>query len=50
MSWPYGEGHAFFHAAGGVSGIRKLIDIFYDVMEERPEPRAAPQAARFDQN
>jgi hemoglobin len=34
---PYGEGDASFLAAGGVAGIRKLVDDFYDQMASLPE-------------
>jgi hemoglobin len=34
---PYGEGDASFRAAGGEEGIRRLVDRFYDLMEERPD-------------
>lgn len=30
----YGQGDASFHAAGMQAGIRKLVDDFYDVMEQ----------------
>ena len=33
----YGEGDASFLAAGGEAGIRRLVDRFYDLMEERPD-------------
>ena len=33
----YGEGDASFQAAGGEAGIRRLVDRFYDLMEERPD-------------
>jgi hemoglobin len=33
----YGVGDASYQAAGGEVGIRKLVDDFYDVMEQRPE-------------
>ena len=33
----YGEGDASFQAAGGEEGIRKLVDRFYDQMDERPD-------------
>lgn len=33
----YGVGDASYQAAGGKSGIRKLVDDFYDVMERLPE-------------
>ena len=34
-----GEGDASFRAAGGVSGITKLVDDFYQLMDELPEAR-----------
>ena len=36
-SRPYGTDDASFQAAGGVEGIRKLVDDFYDLMETRPD-------------
>ncbi len=33
----YGEGDASFNAAGGVEGIKKLVDAFYDAMETIPQ-------------
>jgi hemoglobin len=33
----YGEGDASFNAAGGVEGIKKLVDAFYDAMETLPQ-------------
>ena len=33
----YGVGDASFKAAGGESGIRRLVDDFYDVMENLPQ-------------
>ena len=33
----YGDGAASFQAAGGVTGIRRLVDDFYDLMEQLPE-------------
>lgn len=33
----YGVGDASFQAAGGEAGIRKLVDDFYDAMENLPE-------------
>ena len=35
----YGDGDASFRAAGGVVGLRKLVNDFYDIMEELPEAR-----------
>ena len=35
----YGEGDASFQAAGGVTGLRKLVDDFYDLMEQLPESK-----------
>ena len=34
---PYGTEDASFQAAGGVEGIRKLVDDFYDLMETRSD-------------
>jgi hemoglobin len=33
----YGEGDTSFNAAGGVDGIKKLVDAFYDAMENLPQ-------------
>ena len=33
----YGVGDASYQAAGGEMGIRKLVDDFYDAMEQLPE-------------
>lgn len=33
----YGEGDASFNAAGGVDGINKLVNAFYDAMETLPQ-------------
>ena len=33
----YRVGDAAFQAAGGLEGIRRLIDCFYQLMDERPE-------------
>ena len=35
----YGTGDASFRAAGGEDGIRRLVDRFYDLMEERPDTK-----------
>ena len=35
----YGVGDASYQAAGGESGIRKLVDDFYDAMERLPEAK-----------
>ena len=35
----YGDGDASFRAAGGVVGLRTLVNDFYDIMEELPEAR-----------
>ena len=37
MTTEYGKGDATFQAAGGVDGIRKLVDSFYDLMGEDPQ-------------
>ena len=34
---PYGVEDASFRAAGGVDGIRQLVDCFYDYMDTLPE-------------
>lgn len=36
MTQPYGVDDASFQAAGGVVGIKKLVNRFYDAMEELP--------------
>ena len=33
----YGDGATSFNAAGGVEGIRRLVDDFYDFMDTLPE-------------
>lgn len=33
----YGVGDASYQAAGGEAGMRKLVDDFYDAMEQLPE-------------
>jgi hemoglobin len=38
-SKPYGTDDASFKAAGGVEGIRKLVDAFYDAMEVLPQAK-----------
>jgi hemoglobin len=35
----YGEGDATFQAAGGEAGIFGLVNIFFDLMRDRPEYR-----------
>ena len=35
----YGDGDASFQAAGGVEGIRQLVDDFYDIMDQLPEAK-----------
>lgn len=35
----YGDADASFRAAGGETGIRRLVDAFYDYMETLPEAR-----------
>lgn len=37
MAAIYGEGDASFQAAGGRIGIKKLVDRFYEVMDELPQ-------------
>ena len=34
---PYGTGDASYQAAGGIDGLRRLVDDFYRLMDERPE-------------
>ena len=36
----YGVGDASYQAAGGIDGLRRLVDDFYDLMEQRPEAAA----------
>jgi len=36
----YGVGDASYQAAGGIDGQRRLVDDFYDLMEQRPEAAA----------
>jgi hemoglobin len=36
---PYGTGNTSYRAAGGAEGLRKLVDLFYDFMEQLPEAR-----------
>jgi hemoglobin len=38
-SLPYGTDDASFQAAGGVEGIRVLVDAFYDAMETLPQAK-----------
>lgn len=40
MAGKYGEGDASFQAAGGLEGLRKLVDRFYRAMDELPEAQA----------
>lgn len=35
----YGDGDASFQAAGGIEGIRRLVDCFYDQMIQAPEAK-----------
>ena len=35
----YGVGDASFQAAGGEAGLRKLVDLFYDLMDSREVAR-----------
>lgn len=37
MTIPFGNRDASFDAAGGVAGIERLVDDFYDLMEALPE-------------
>jgi hemoglobin len=34
---PYGVGDASYQAAGGIEGLRRLVDDFYRLMDELPE-------------
>ena len=34
---PFGVGDASYQAAGGIDGLRRLVDDFYRLMDERPE-------------
>jgi hemoglobin len=36
---PYGDGDASFQAAGGQQGLRRLVDAFYDQMEQLSEAK-----------
>lgn len=36
----YGVGDASYQAAGGIDGLRRLVDDFYDLMEQRPKAAA----------
>ena len=38
-SLPYGQGDASFQSAGGIEGLRALVDDFYDVMDSLPEAK-----------
>ena len=38
----YGVGDASYQAAGGIDGLRRLVNDFYDLMEQRPEAAAIP--------
>lgn len=33
----FGTGDASYQAAGGIDGLRRLVDDFYRLMDERPE-------------
>ncbi|CAA6828757.1 MAG: Hemoglobin-like protein HbO [uncultured Thiotrichaceae bacterium] len=37
MTEPYGIGSATYDAAGGINGIRQLVDDFYTIMDESEE-------------
>ncbi|MND80953.1 Group 2 truncated hemoglobin YjbI [compost metagenome] len=37
MTKTYGVGDASYQAAGGIDGLRKLVDDFYRLMDELPE-------------
>lgn len=37
---PYGVGDASYQAAGGIDGLRRLVDDFYRLMDELPEAAA----------
>lgn len=36
---PYGKDDASYQAAGGEAGIKKLVDDFYDIMENLPKAK-----------
>ena len=36
----FGTGDASYQAAGGIDGLRRLVDDFYRLMDERPEAAA----------
>ena len=38
----FGEGDATFQAVGGETGIRRLVDAFYDIMETSPHLAVPP--------
>ena len=40
MSEQYGVGDASYRAAGGIEGLRRLVDDFYRCMDELPEAAA----------
>ena len=50
MSEQYGVGDASYWAAGGIEGLRRLVDDFYRCMDELPEAAAvrAGLVARFE--
>lgn len=37
---PYGSGDSSYLAAGGIAGLRHLVDDFYRLMDERPKAAA----------
>ena len=40
MSEQYGVGDASYRAAGGIEGLRRLVEDFYRCMDELPEAAA----------
>lgn len=45
---PYGQGDTSFQAAGGVDGIRQLVDCFYDLMDSLPEAQGIRNMHKTD--
>ncbi|TDF84453.1 group II truncated hemoglobin [Pseudomonas sp. H9] len=39
----FGTGDASYQAAGGIDGLRRLVDDFYRLMDERPDARSVRQ-------
>ncbi len=45
---PFGTGDASFQAAGGVDGITRLVDDFYQSMDELPEAKTIREMHQSD--